>query len=130
MPGGFVVPPPGAAPAQTGLNPANEPSSLPPGVSAATAPQSPINQVLQQHGIEPLSATSLTAEALRSLLEQAGADVNDTLPTGMSAMVLATHSGHRLAAGRHGRLCSAWRRRSVSSERMGRVVARVFRHSP
>jgi len=43
------------------------------------------------------AARSGDAESIRHLLA-AGADVNDTLPNGMSALVLATHSGHGAAA--------------------------------
>jgi ankyrin repeat protein len=59
-----------------------------------------LNYTVLRGGSTPLlfAARSGDAESLR-LLIAAGADVNDTLPNGMSALVLAEHSGQGAAAG-------------------------------
>jgi len=59
-----------------------------------------LNYTVLRGGSTPLlfAARSGDAESLR-LLIAAGADVNDTLPNGMSALVLAAHSGQGAAAG-------------------------------
>ena len=59
-----------------------------------------LNYTVLRGGSTPLlfAARSGDAESLR-LLIAAGADVNDTLPNGMSALVLAAHSGQGAVAG-------------------------------
>src|SRR5438552_14842402 len=58
-----------------------------------------LNYTVFRGGSTPLlfAARSGDVESLRLLLA-AGADVNDTLPNGMSALVLAAHSGQGAAA--------------------------------
>ena len=81
-------------------------------VRSRTYPETVTSEVTQRAGREELNYTVLRggstpllfaarsgdAESLR-LLIAAGADVNDTLPNGMSALVLASHSGQGAAAG-------------------------------
>src|SRR4051812_12251862 len=76
MPGGFVVPPDKLMQSAQATSEAIQRSEGPP-FAPTTAPQSPLNQVLQQHGVDPISSTTLTAATLRSMLEQAGANVSD-----------------------------------------------------
>jgi ankyrin repeat protein len=54
-----------------------------------------LNYTVQRGGSTPLLFAARSGDAASArLLLAAGADVNDTLPSGMSALVLAAHSGH------------------------------------